>query len=77
MQALAQDQLRALRQMCSAAFGDDAPHVDVYDGDTSQVRFSSCQTINTIKHAAKLPGGSASCAVICKTLPKHCVCQNM
>ncbi|KAL0027014.1 hypothetical protein WJX79_008750 [Trebouxia sp. C0005] len=33
--ALAQDQLRALRQMCSAAFGNDAPHVEVYDGDTS------------------------------------------
>ncbi|KAL3163301.1 hypothetical protein ABBQ32_009693 [Trebouxia sp. C0010 RCD-2024] len=32
--ALAQDQLRALRQMCAAAFGDDAPHVEVYDGDT-------------------------------------------
>lgn len=37
LQALAQDQLRALRQMCAAAFGDDAPHVEVYDGDTVRV----------------------------------------
>ena len=37
LQALAQDQLRALRQMCAAAFGDDAPHVEVYDGDTIRV----------------------------------------
>lgn len=37
LQALAQDQLRALRQMCAAAFGDDAPHVEVYDGDTTRV----------------------------------------
>ena len=62
LQALAQDQLRALRQMCSAAFGDDAPHVEVYDGDTSQVSFSNCQTINTVKHAGKPPGGTAFCA---------------
>lgn len=32
--ALAQDQLRALRGMCTAAFGDAAPAVDIYDGDT-------------------------------------------
>ena len=32
----AQDQLRALREMCFAAFGDKCPHVDVYDGDTAQ-----------------------------------------
>ena len=32
--ALAQDQLRAIRGMCSAAFGDAAPGVDIYDGDT-------------------------------------------
>ncbi len=38
--------------MCSAAFGDDAPHVEVYDGDTSQVSFLNCQTINTVAHAA-------------------------
>ena len=38
MQALAQDQLRALRQMCEAAFGDQAPYVEVYDGDTIRVR---------------------------------------
>ena len=38
LQALAQDQLRALRQMCAAAFGDDAPHVEVYDGDTIRVK---------------------------------------
>lgn len=37
LQALAQDQLRALRQMCAAAFGEDAPHVEVYDGDTIRV----------------------------------------
>ena len=38
VQALAQDQLRALRHMCAAAFGDDAPHVEVYDGDTVRVK---------------------------------------
>ncbi|GMH38722.1 hypothetical protein BSKO_06606 [Bryopsis sp. KO-2023] len=32
--ALAQDQLRALRGFCTAAFGDSAPCVEVYDGDT-------------------------------------------
>eukprot|EP00891_Asterochloris_glomerata_P009914 jgi/Astpho2/9914/e_gw1.00152.3.1_t len=34
--ALAQDQLRALRIMCEAAFGKKAPGVEVYDGDTAQ-----------------------------------------
>ena len=77
MQALAQDQLRALRQMCSAAFGDDAPHVEVYDGDTSQVSSSSCQTINTVTHAGKPPGGTAPDAVIYKTPPKPCVFQSL
>lgn len=38
VQALAQDQLRALRQMCEAAFGDQAPCVEVYDGDTIRVQ---------------------------------------
>ena len=36
--ALAQDQLRALREACAAAFGSGGeqavPHVEVYDGDT-------------------------------------------
>ena len=32
--ALAQDQLRALRELAAAAFGDAAPAVDIYDGDT-------------------------------------------
>jgi DEAD/DEAH box helicase domain-containing protein len=33
--ALAQDQLRALRELCAAAFGqEDGPAIDVYDGDT-------------------------------------------
>ena len=46
LQALAQDQLRALRQMCAAAFGDDAPHVEVYDGDTVRVCTSfACSVI--------------------------------
>ena len=31
-----QDQLRAMRAMLEAAFGDQAPPVDVYDGDTAQ-----------------------------------------
>jgi DEAD/DEAH box helicase domain-containing protein len=34
--ALAQDQLRVLRQLLCDAFGPDAPSVDVYDGDTPQ-----------------------------------------
>ncbi|KAK9819572.1 hypothetical protein WJX81_002582 [Elliptochloris bilobata] len=32
--ALAQDQLRVLRELCAAAFGPAAPGVEVYDGDT-------------------------------------------
>ncbi|RMZ52676.1 hypothetical protein APUTEX25_000795, partial [Auxenochlorella protothecoides] len=32
--ALAQDQLRALRTLCQRVFGDAAPAVEVYDGDT-------------------------------------------
>ena len=34
-----QDQRRALQEMCQAAFGDQAPAVDVYDGDTAKVGF--------------------------------------
>ncbi len=30
----AQDQLRALRELTAQAFGERAPHVDIYDGDT-------------------------------------------
>ena len=37
--ALAQDQLRALRELCEATFGERAPHVDIYDGDTAKVGF--------------------------------------
>ena len=33
-----QDQLRAMQQLLEAAFGDDRPFVDVYDGDTPKVR---------------------------------------
>ncbi len=36
--ALAQDQLRALRELCDWTFGKDAPYVDIYDGDTPKVR---------------------------------------
>lgn len=36
--ALAQDQLRALRELCTATFGSKAPSIDIYDGDTPQVR---------------------------------------
>ena len=32
--ALAQDQLRALRELCDWTFGEGAPFVDIYDGDT-------------------------------------------
>ncbi len=32
-----QDQLRAMRQLVEAAFGEDRPFVDVFDGDTPQV----------------------------------------
>lgn len=37
--ALAQDQLRALRELCARVFGEAAPRIDVYDGDTAKVRF--------------------------------------
>lgn len=36
--ALAQDQLRALREFLAAAFPRDTPIADVYDGDTEHVR---------------------------------------
>ena len=36
--ALAQDQLRALRELCDWTFGEDAPFVDIYDGDTPKAR---------------------------------------
>lgn len=35
--ALAQDQLRALKEFCAAAFGSKAPSMDIYDGDTPMV----------------------------------------
>lgn len=38
--ALAQDQLRALREFMAAAFPDETPIADVYDGDTPQVGIS-------------------------------------
>eukprot|EP00884_Botryococcus_braunii_P004307 jgi/Botrbrau1/13878/Bobra.0056s0110.1 len=34
--ALAQDQLRALRELCARVFGDASPRIDVYDGDTAK-----------------------------------------
>ena len=46
--ALAQDQLRAMRELCAAAFGDAAPGVEVYDGDTPQVE---CPLPLAVKHA--------------------------
>ena len=64
MQALAQDQLRALRHMCAAAFGDDAPHVEVYDGDTIRV-LHTCITATRSACAAHVhsnPQKSACCA---------------
>ena len=36
--ALAQDQLRALKEYLAAAFGERAPCVEIYDGDTPMVR---------------------------------------
>lgn len=36
--ALAQDQLRALREFLTAAFPNETPIADVYDGDTDYVR---------------------------------------
>ena len=36
--ALAQDQLRALRELCDWTFGKKAPFVDIYDGDTPKAR---------------------------------------
>ena len=36
--ALAQDQLRALRELCDSTFGERAPCIDIYDGDTARVR---------------------------------------
>lgn len=36
-----QDQLRAMRALCDAAFGAQAPPIDVYDGDTPQAHRAS------------------------------------
>ena len=40
--ALAQDQMRALRAFLSAAFPEETPIADVYDGDTEKVSCSMC-----------------------------------
>ena len=81
MQALAQDQMRALHQMCSAAFGDDAPRVEVYDGDTSQVSSPDCQTVNTVAHTADslvvLHFVHPYPSHLSQMLPKHCVFQSI
>ena len=46
-----QDQMRALREMCFAAFGDKCPHVDVYDGDTAKViAHSGCNQLLSANH---------------------------
>ncbi len=42
--ALAQDQLRALREFCAAAFSERAPAIDIYDGDTPMVRAHAFET---------------------------------
>ena len=62
VQALAQDQLRALRQMCEAAFGDQAPYVEVYDGDTIRVR---CLFAEHVALALPLPMQSLHCPINC------------
>ncbi len=55
--------------MCSAAFGNDAPHVEVYDGDTSQVSFLNCQTINTVAHAANPLVVCTLCTLFIPSIP--------
>ena len=50
MQALAQDQRRALQELLISAFGDHAPNVEVYDGDTLQVH--ARPSLLTMLHAA-------------------------
>ena len=45
--ALAQDQLRALRDFIASAFPHDTPYADVYDGDTDQVLLFSSQVIDS------------------------------
>ena len=49
--ALAQDQLRALRELCDWTFGEQAPSVDIYDGDTpkasTQAKFPVCLRCST------------------------------
>ena len=71
MQALAQDQLRALRQMCAAAFGDDAPHVEVYDGDTGRVRPQNSPERGL--QVCEKPLGKSNC-IICPTSVCLSVC---
>ena len=52
--ALAQDQLRALRELCAAAFGDAAPRVAVFDGDTAMAdRWRRC---TALQWGCLLPG---------------------
>ena len=36
--ALAQDQLRALRELCDSTIGERAPCITIYHGDTARVR---------------------------------------
>ena len=56
--ALAQDQLRALRALCAAALGPAGPRVEVYDGDTPQVR-TVCDSTSAGKYF-----GSCSCTAL-------------
>lgn len=60
--ALAQDQLRALRAVMHAAFGDSAPAVEIYDGDTPMSQRSDVRervqvllTNPDMLHASVLP----------------------
>ena len=56
--ALAQDQLRALRGYCTAAFGDRAPCVDIYDGDTPMARAPLSHLLISEQHLSSRQGWS-------------------
>ena len=68
---VAQDQLRAMRELVQAAFGDDRPHVDVYDGDSPQVSHAGSLLSSACRFSDDIsPKGFADLQRISSTVPR-------
>ena len=66
--ALAQDQLRALQELCDWTFGKQAPFVDIYDGDTPKASMQASKTMPQASHIS----ATAPCSPprICRGVPQ-------